>query len=201
MGEVEVDEQRARRRHALRAAGRDARAALTPEARRQATTAVVEQLAALPELAAARRVLLTSAVGDELDLAGLHPLLRARGTVVCLPVTRGPDLLVAEHPADGVLLPGWQGVAEPGGPTTTETLDVVVAPALAVDRTGARLGYGGGHFDRFLAGPGRGAVVVGAVFACQLVDELPSEPHDVPLDVIVTETGVHRPDAATARRR
>ncbi len=199
MGEVEAVHARAATRRALRAAGRAARAALSEQARSDATTAVVAQLAALPELADARRVLLTVAIGDELDLAGLQPALRARGTVVLLPVTRGPELLLAEHPADGVLVPGWQGVAEPAGPTTTDPPDVVLVPALAVDRAGARLGYGGGHFDRLLAGPARDALVVGVVFACQLVEEVPTEPHDVPLDVVVTEAGVLRPGAPAAR--
>ena len=90
-------------------------------------------------------------------------------------------------------------MAEPVGPPAAGPVEVVVVPALALDRDGARLGYGGGHFDRFLAGSGAGAVRIGAVFACQLVREIPTMPHDVPLDVIVTEGEVLRPGAPAAR--
>ena len=85
------------------------------------------------------------------------------------------------------------------GDPTDGPVDVVVVPALVLDRRGGRLGYGGGHFDRFLAArrPG-GTLAVGAVFAAQLVDAVPTEPHDVPMDVVVTERGVWRDGAAQA---
>jgi 5-formyltetrahydrofolate cyclo-ligase len=68
--------------------------------------------------------------------------------------------------------------------------DLVLVPLLAFDRTGARLGYGQGHYDRTLAAlrARRPVSAIGLAFAAQEVACLPAEPHDIPLDGIVTET-------------
>ena len=182
----------AEQRRLLRAAGRLARARVTGAERTAATTAVTRLLLDLPELAGADRVLLTAAVGDELDLVDLRAALLRAGTTVALPVTHGSDLLPVDWRDEVPLRPGWRDVPEPAGEPSGQRPDVVVVPALVLDRRGGRLGYGGGHFDRYLAGAGRGATTVGAVFHDQLVDEVPLLPHDVVLDVVVTDQGVWR---------
>jgi 5-formyltetrahydrofolate cyclo-ligase len=179
-------------RRSLRAAGRLARSRITGTARTDATAAIVARLLALPEVTAAERVLVTAAVGDELDLGGLRRRLAAAGTTVALPVVDGPDLVAVDVAPDTPLVPGWRDVPEPRERTATGSVDVAVVPALVLDRHGRRLGYGGGHFDRWLAGPGRGATTVGAVFHAQLVEVVPTREHDVDLDVVVTEAGTWR---------
>ena len=69
----------------------------------------------------------------------------------------------------------------------------MVAPGLAFDRAGRRLGYGGGYFDAFLPRLRPGCPVVGVCFAEQLVDEVPAGPHDRAVDVVVTDRDVIRP--------
>lgn len=189
-----VEEQR----HVLRSAGRLARARVTGAARVDATAAIIARLLLLPEVEAAGRVLVTAAVGDELDLAGLRDRLRDRGTTVALPVVDGDDLIPVDLAHDTPVAPGWRDVPEPVGPPSPGPIDVVVVPALALDRRGGRLGYGGGHFDRFLAGPASGATSVGAVFHGQLVEDVPTLDHDVTLDVVVTDRGVWRGGAEVA---
>ena len=71
--------------------------------------------------------------------------------------------------------------------STRRLLDVVVVPGLAFTADGRRLGQGGGHYDRFLPRLRAGCVTIGAAFAEQLVDDLPTEPHDVRLDLVVTD--------------
>lgn len=181
-------------RRLLRAAGRLARSRVTGEARSAATARVVATLLDLPELDGAERVLLTAAVGDELDLTALRDALLATGTVVMLPVVDGDGLVTVDWDPDTPLRPGWRGVAEPAGAPSAAPPDVVVVPALVLDPRGGRLGYGGGHFDRYLAGAGRRATTIGVVFHDQLVPEVPLLPHDVVLDVVVTEQGVWRDD-------
>ena len=66
-------------------------------------------------------------------------------------------------------------------------IDAVVAPGLAFDRSGFRIGYGGGHFDRYLALMRPSAIRIGIAFHLQVVDEAPHGPGDVPLDFLVTE--------------
>lgn len=185
-----VQDELAERRRQLRAAGRLARSRVTGQERVDATAAVVARLLQLPEVVGARRVLVTAAVGDELDLAGLRDRLLRRGTTVALPAVDGDHLVPVDLGPDVRLAPGWRGVPEPVGPPAPGPVDVAVVPALVLDRTGGRLGYGGGHFDRWLAHAG--ATSIGAVLHAQLVDRVPVLDHDVRLDVVVTEAGAWR---------
>jgi 5-formyltetrahydrofolate cyclo-ligase len=93
----------------------------------------------------------------------------------------------------GRLAPGRSGPLEPVGPrlgaTAVGTADVVVVPAVAIARDGIRLGRGGGYYDRALRHARPGAVVVGVVFDDELLDELPSEPHDQRVTAVVTPSG------------
>ena len=93
----------------------------------------------------------------------------------------------------GRLAPGRFGLLEPVGPrlgpTAIGTADLVVVPALAVDRSGVRLGRGGGFYDRALRHARAGAVVVAVVFDEEFVDELPAEPHDHRVQAVVTPGG------------
>jgi 5-formyltetrahydrofolate cyclo-ligase len=69
------------------------------------------------------------------------------------------------------------------------TVDVVIVPGVAFAPDGARLGQGGGWYDRFLASVRPDCTSVGVGFDPQIVDALPTEPHDIRLDSIVTESG------------
>ena len=70
--------------------------------------------------------------------------------------------------------------------------DVVVMPLLGFDARGTRLGYGGGYYDRTLAGMHKRPRLVGFAFSGQELPEVPREPHDRPLDMIVTELGLRQ---------
>ena len=93
----------------------------------------------------------------------------------------GPDLLVVSRSAAS------SGGRAPDTTVDPALLDVGVVPGLAFTVDGRRLGQGGGHYDRFLVRLRDGCVTVGAAFAEQLVGDLPTEPHDVRLDLVVTD--------------
>jgi 5-formyltetrahydrofolate cyclo-ligase len=86
------------------------------------------------------------------------------------------------------------GVAEPIGrqPVAIEDVQVVIVPALGADRRGHRIGYGYGYYDEFLAGTP--AMKIAPVYAACLVDAVPSETYDVPMDVLVTENDITKPN-------
>ena len=84
----------------------------------------------------------------------------------------------------------WQPVAE--APTVVP--DILIAPLVGFTEHGARLGQGGGHYDRWLADH-PGTVAIGLAWDCQKVEELPLEPHDQPLAAIVTPTRFYGPFA------
>lgn len=133
------------------------------------------------------------AQGSELDPTPLARRLIAEGRTVALPVARRREgLLQFRHWTPGEALePDAVGVPSPPPAAAAVTPQLVVAPLLAFDRRGGRLGQGGGHYDRTLQDlRAAGAVfVLGLAYAGQLVDEIPMEPHDQPLDAVLTEAG------------
>jgi 5,10-methenyltetrahydrofolate synthetase len=95
------------------------------------------------------------------------------------------------------LAPGTWGILEPKPGLCTaadpDRVDFALIPGVAFDPTGRRLGYGGGYYDRLLAGglAGRASLVSGA-FEVQIVDEVPVDPHDAPVEAVVTEGGTYQ---------
>ena len=89
---------------------------------------------------------------------------------------------------------GPYGLREPDGPpVTVSEVDLLLVPLLAYDTSGNRLGSGKGFYDRFFAANpelGEHALIMGVAYSAQCVDALPTEPHDHPLDAVVTELGI-----------
>jgi 5-formyltetrahydrofolate cyclo-ligase len=71
-----------------------------------------------------------------------------------------------------------------------EVIDLMIVPGVAFDRKKFRLGYGGGYYDRLLRQVGEQCVAVGVAFELQLLEELPVEPFDMPVDMVVTENSI-----------
>lgn len=133
-------------------------------------------------------------IGSELDCRLLLQQLAAANVPLCLPVVaeRGAPLVFRRWAPGDRLASGVWGIAEPPADAPEVTPDVLLVPMLAYDRSGNRLGYGGGYYDRTLrALRAAGEVVaIGLAFAGQLRDKLPVTDSDQPLDWIVTEIGV-----------
>ncbi len=131
-----------------------------------------------------------SSTEASLDLA--WEALWARGTRLAFPRVGGDGLGFFEVPSLDGLVPGFRGIREPPAGAVAvpaEALELLVVPALGVDRDGNRLGQGGGHYDRFLAGVSLGGPVVGVGFAVQLTAQrVPTGPLDVGVDAVLTET-------------
>jgi 5-formyltetrahydrofolate cyclo-ligase len=181
------------RKVALRRATRAARSELGADERAGAQAAAVDRLERLPELRRARAVLLYAATEDELDVTALVAFLHARRAVTRFPRVAGDELeLVTVTDLDTMRI-GYRGVAEPAGAAATaRDLDVVLVPGVAFDPTGGRLGQGGGHYDRLLAGLPDRIVRVGVGFACQLVPRVPRAAHDRAVDLVVTDRATYR---------
>jgi len=72
-----------------------------------------------------------------------------------------------------------------------DRLDLVMTPGVAFDRRGARLGHGRGYYDRLLDAVRPNACLVALAFECQVFSEIPTEPHDVFMDKVITEKAVY----------
>lgn len=162
----------------------------------QETAAAAAVALGLDEVARARKVMAFISMPDELDMRPVIEGLLASGKEVYAPRTRArPRTMTAcrlRRMEDA--RPGAFGILEPppDEPCAPADLDLVFAPAQAFDRMGNRLGKGAGYYDRFMSIPGFRAARVGIGFRCQVVDAVPHDAHDVPVEVIVTADGVLR---------
>ena len=176
--------------------------AQSPEAVRRASEVVVRRLLALPELAGSLRIGAYLGVRGEVDPSALRHVDRLE---VALPVTTAGEPLRFVVPA-GPLEQGPYGIRQPGEGTevTPLELDVVVVPAVAVDRRGHRVGHGAGFYDRTFADRRKDTpppVLIGICHSFQVVEHLDAKPWDVPLDLVVTEAGIIRPGMAHSGAR
>ena len=174
----------------LRARLLAARAALSSDDRREAGRLIRDELLSLPQLQMAGTVAAYYSVGAEPDTRGLVYALWKRGTYVLLPLLLPDgDLDWASYEGPDSLVPGPRGLAEPGepprGPEVVARADVVLAPALAVDHAGNRLGRGGGSYDRALARVSPLIPVIALLYDDELLGHVPAEPHDTPVRAAV----------------
>lgn len=135
---------------------------------------------------------------NEYDARPVASRLRATGVRIALPVVTAPatPLLFRAWNTDTVMAAGPQGIPHPeAGPELIP--DVMLAPAVGYDLQGYRLGYGGGYFDRTLAAlaaQGRWPITIAAAYELCKLDTLHPQPHDVPMDYVLTERGLYRRD-------
>jgi 5-formyltetrahydrofolate cyclo-ligase len=167
---------------------------MTPNERAAAAHAVARLVLALPGVADARGVLGYVATAEELDPAAVLEELRSRGARIAFPRVAGPTRLALHWVSEGdelsasafgILEPSEDApLAEPG------VIDVALVPGVAFDEACNRIGYGGCFYDNLLPLLPAGALKVGLAFDAQLVQAVPAEDHDVPLDFVVTPRAV-----------
>lgn len=180
-------------KRAMRAQVIAARDALAPDARAEASAAIVERVRALPSFDRARCVLLTLPFRSEWDTRQLFAAVIAKGATVALPRVNGFSRMLDLHAATDIerdTSAGYRGIPEPLPDLPhvgIEAIDWVLVPGVAFDVRGRRLGYGGGYYDRLLAQLAPGVPRVAGAFDLQVVAQVPAAPHDLAVDVIVTE--------------
>ncbi|MDD1696162.1 MAG: 5-formyltetrahydrofolate cyclo-ligase [Methanoregula sp.] len=130
----------------------------------------------------------------EVNTHALIRMLIDQGKTVVVPIiekeTKTLRLSFLDDPA--VLRQSTFNVPEPVGhehPAQGSDVKAVIIPMLAFDRKGNRLGYGAGYYDRFLT-THRHLTRIGIAFACQELKEIPADPTDAGMDIIVTDTGI-----------
>jgi 5-formyltetrahydrofolate cyclo-ligase len=191
---VSPSERLRRAKAAIRARARAARDAVPAHERATRSAAIARHLLAVPEIAAARTVMVFWSFGSEVHTAPIIDALLEGDRRVALPRVEDGDIVaVAYRPGDAMRETAL-GMREPAGGELVppDELDAVVTPGLAFDAEGYRVGYGGGFFDRLFAKTRPDVRKAGVCFAAQIVERVPRGGHDVPVDIVVTERGVLR---------
>lgn len=171
-----------------------ARRALGVTERLDRARRIALRLVALDLFERSRTIALYAAIGAEVDTTEIARVAVARGKTLAFPRFSGEErtLQFAACSLDA-LVPGPHGTHTPPAAAPAVApgdLDLVVVPGVAFDVRGRRLGRGRGHYDATLAQLPATTPRVGLAFELQIVDEVPQEPHDVPLDAVVTEDRV-----------
>ena len=166
-----------------------ARAALPDDRRAEGGRLLRDAVLALPETQMAGTVAAYVSVGTEPGTRSLVYALWKRGTYVLLPLLRPDnDLDWASYEGPDSLAAAPRGLLEPTepprGPGAVASADLVIVPALAVDRRGRRLGRGGGSYDRALARVVGMVPTVALLYDGELLDEVPAGPHDQPVRLV-----------------
>ncbi len=175
-------------REALRGRFLSERRALATDELARRGERLLANLARMPWLADARILAAFLGVRGEPDL---RPWLDPSRLVIALPRTAGGHITMHRWRGEP-LIPGPFRIPEPPPElpvVAPREVDLWLVPGVAFDPRGNRLGHGAGYYDRLLAGaPGR---KIGVAWAFQVVDHVPSAPHDIPMDALVTDEGWH----------
>lgn len=159
---------------------------LNESERTDAAESVFSRLEQLAAFMLADNILLYHSLPDELSTRSFLDKWASRKRFF-LPRVNGVNLDILPYERSRLHLGSFH-IEEPDGDDTVpvESIEMVIVPAVAYDRRGNRVGRGRGYYDRLLAETK--AVKVGVGYDFQLVDEIDSDPHDVPVDIVITQT-------------
>lgn len=179
-------------KNVIRAEMRTRRKAVTPEARAAAgkelsRRLIVEDRALGAAISAKGPIAVYLASKEEIDLADFITAALSFGCAVFAPRWNGTDYELVRLQDFATLVKGPHGILEPpAGPAVRpEDVRAWLVPGLAFTKDGGRLGYGGGWYDRLLCRAAMQSPKIGIAYGFQLVDELPTEPHDIRLTSVV----------------
>ena len=185
------------RKRMLRDEMRQRRRALTDRPAR--SQAVWKHVFDLPEYRAATTVMCYVDFASEVRTQRFLAAALGGSKRIVVPYCLGDQLQLFLLERMEELAPGTYGILEPRVPWRSRQakrveaaeLDLVIVPGVAFDRRGARLGNGKGYYDRFLVRVRPDAPLVALAFECQLFAEIPTQPHDVSMNQVITEEAVY----------
>ncbi|MCR4964063.1 MAG: 5-formyltetrahydrofolate cyclo-ligase [Bacteroidales bacterium] len=150
----------------------------------QQSVKIMQKLAAHPDFERAQRVMLYASLPDEVQTLDFVQEWCIRKQII-LPTVVGDDIVPVLMKPDDSMKVGEYNILEPTSQPYEGPLDLIVVPGMAFDAQGHRLGRGKGYYDRFLAFYPN-VKTIGLCFDFQFVDEIPVEPHDRPVDCVLT---------------
>lgn len=172
------------------------RDSIDPGEKEQKDRLIKEKLFPLPEFQRSPVIFFFASFRSEVSTLPLIEEALRLGKKVILPAVdpANKELRLYEIKGLNELSPGYMGIPEPAVPGERERdindVTLVVMPGAAFDSGGSRLGYGGGYYDKLLSRLKRKIPLIAIAYEEQIVDSIPSEPHDIRVHMIVTDKGV-----------
>ena len=185
-------------KRAVREAALSARSRLSSKGHADASAEIRRRVLEHPAVSQARHVFCFVSFGTEVDTHPLIDALLAASCLVAVPRIVGADTMEATAISGwGDLEPGKWGILSPRQANPAPgPFDAAIIPGVAFSESGGRVGHGRGYYDRWLATHQVGAcIAIG--FECQILDDVPTEPHDYPVDAIITENRTITPGTGT----
>lgn len=191
---VSMTDDLGKQKRALRAELRERRRITTPKARLAADAAITKHLIELASELGSKSIAAYLSLPEEPGTRDFLAWACDKGIRVLLPVSRA-DGLLDWAPYDGAdededLLGMPTPTSELLGPIAINSVDLIVVPAASVDRTGMRMGWGRGYFDKTLGSMQNCPPVYAVIFDDELVEQVPRERHDQPVNGVVTPSGI-----------
>ena len=165
------------------------------ENKEEKAISVIDKVIKLDEYKNAKNIAVFKSFGSEIDTNRLIEYSIKNGKIVALPRVSGKNIFFYRYKLDDELVLSKFGVMEPKkideNYISKETIDLVIVPGLCFDKTRNRIGYGGGFYDKFLAGFKR--ISIGICFDEQLyIAKLPTTPNDKKVGILVTDKKIYR---------
>jgi len=160
--------------------------------------AIKNRLFNLDEFIDAKSVLMYVSFRSEVDTFGQLAGILSLGKKLVVPLvdSKQKTLTLYEIKDISELVPGYMKIPAPkvaeDRKVELKDIDIIVIPGTGFDIKGNRLGYGGGYYDKLLSKTEKGIPKVALAFEEQIVDDIPSEPHDMKMDIIVTDERIIR---------
>lgn len=153
---------------------------------------IAERLFNLPEFKAATTIFFFASFRSEVDTVAMMERALDENKRIVLPKVEGQNLGLYEINRLDELIPGYMGIPEPSvlsedRKIAISDVNAVIIPGAAFDETGNRVGYGGGFYDRLLAGIERDIPIIAPTYEEQIIDVVPIEPHDRKITIILTD--------------
>lgn len=172
---------------------------LTSDYINDSSISIVKQLINLPTFKHSNIIMCYLSFGNEVNTRDLIKECQRLGKKILVPVIIKTKDCSSYMEASEIidfkndLCPGVMGIMEPKLEckriTNPELIDFIIVPGLAFDKQGNRLGYGGGYYDNFLNRTRKECTKIAITFSVQIVDEVPTEVHDLPIKNLLTEDG------------
>jgi 5-formyltetrahydrofolate cyclo-ligase len=173
------------------------RDSIPPAVKKSKDRAIEERLSGLNEFKTANMIFFFASFRSEVDTFGMIRTSLSNGRRVALPKVEGKALRLYEIKNLDELVSGCMNIPEPSVLTDDRNIDindvdVVIIPGAAFDETGNRMGYGGGFYDKLLAGLEKSIPIIAPTYEEQVIESVPVDSHDKKVGIIVTDRRVIR---------